>query len=94
MTPRLTIVVAVLLDAATTTLGLGLGVPEAGPLASRLLPLLGPLYWVFQLTLLLGLYRLLRTRLPPDWAATIAALGPWAAGWHNAGLLLRGAFGV
>ena len=83
-----------LLDAATTSLGLALGLPEAGPLASRLLPPLGPLYWPLQQLALQLLYRLPERRLgDPGLAEAIAALGPWAAGWHNLGLILRVAAG-
>ena len=84
------VVVAVLLDAASMILGLSLGLPEAGPAASRLMPVLGPVYFGLELALLLGLYRVLAwAGVPGHWAALAAAVGPWTAGWHNTGLLLR-----
>ena len=85
---------ATLLDALTTSLGLWLGLAEAGPAASRLLPALGPLYWPLQLLVLLSLYLTLE-RLP--WTrglGFLAGLGPWVAGWLNLyrilGVLLGG----
>ena len=84
------VVVTVLLDAASTILGLGLGLPESGPVASRLLPLMGPVYFAVELGVVYGLNRLLRyTGHEGHRAATVASLGPWLAGWHNMGLLVR-----
>ena len=74
---------ATALDAATTTIGLYFGLPEAGPLASRLIPVLGVWYWPLQLAVLLGLYLALE-RLP--WTRGLGftvGLGPWVAGWLN-----------
>ena len=83
---------AVLLDAASTTLGLGLGLGEAGPLASRLLPLMGPGYWALEAAVVLLLRGLLEARgLPRELAALAASVGPWLAGWRNLGILLRAA---
>ena len=59
------VALAVLVDAASTVLGLSLGLGEAGPLASWLLPLIGPLYWPIEAAVLYGLYRLLEARGPP-----------------------------
>jgi len=50
---------AVLLDAATTSLGLALGSAENGPLASRLLPRLGALYWLLELAVVYTLHGVL-----------------------------------
>lgn len=47
------IFLSVILDAVSTHLGLWLGLGENGPLASRILPLLGPAYWLLELTVLL-----------------------------------------
>ena len=83
------VVLAVLVDTASTILGLSLGLGEAGPVASRLLPLMGPLYWPLEAAVLYGLYRLLRRAgVPRGLASALAALGPWLAGWANLGLLL------
>ena len=84
------VVAAVLLDAASTILGLSLGLGESVPVASRLLPLIGPVYFALELGMVYGLYRvLLHAGVPGHWAALAAALGPWTAGWANTGLLLR-----
>ena len=85
------VAVAVLLDAASTIVGLARGAPEAGPVASRLLPLLGPAYFGVELGVLYGLARVLEERagLPRSLASALAALGPWTAGWHNLALLIR-----
>ena len=90
MSPRLLIFLSVLLDAATTTTGLALGLAENGPIASRLLPSLGTLYWLLELTLLLILYYIMRhAGLPEDHVALATAIGPWTAGWSNLGAVLR-----
>jgi hypothetical protein len=89
--PLLAIFLSVLLDASTTTLGLALGLGEAGPVASRIIYALGPLYWLLEAGALLGLYYVILrcTRLPPGPASAVVILGPWVAGWHNAGLIAR-----
>ena len=86
------VVAAVLLDAASTIAGLARGAPEAGPVASRLLPLLGPAYWAVEAAVVHGLARILeeRARLPRSLASALAVLGPWTAAWHNLALLIRG----
>ncbi|BBC20936.1 hypothetical protein [Aeropyrum globular virus 1] len=82
---------AVLLDATTTTIGLWLGLAENGPLASMLLPVLGPLYWLLELTVILILYNVIRryARLPSDWAMLVSVIGPWTAGWANLAMVAR-----
>ena len=85
----LLVFLSVALDASSTILGLGLGLSENGPLASRLLAVLGLGYWLLEAAVLYGLYLLLRLRLPREWAALAAAAGPWLAGWHNLGLAMR-----
>ena len=53
----------VALDALTTTYALSLGLHEAGPLASRLLPVMGPLYFILvEYPVLLALVFLGRAR--------------------------------
>jgi uncharacterized membrane protein len=90
LTP-LILFLAVLLDASTTTIGLAMGLGEAGPLASRLLSVLGLGYWLLELTVLLFIYYLIRriARLPAEYAILASTAGPWTAGWHNMGLVLR-----
>ena len=89
--PHPLIFLAVLLDMASTHLGLWLGFAEKGILASRILPSIGPLYWLLEAGLLYSLYYILRklAGLPPWWAAAAAAVGPWTAAWSNVGLVLR-----
>ena len=90
MNPRLLIFLSVLLDAATTTTGLALGMAENGPIASRLLPVLGALYWLLELLVVYVLYSVLaRLGLPGDVAAAASIAGPWLAGWSNLGVVLR-----
>ena len=63
--------------------------PEAGPVAVKLLSTIGLAYFGLELGVLLSLYIILRKiGLQPGYAALVAALGPWAAGWHNLGVLL------
>lgn len=82
--PLLLLAGATLADAIWTTLGLSLGLTERGPVASRLLPELGPLYWLFQFTVLTLLYRALtRAGLRSEVAAVTAALGPAVAAASN-----------
>ena len=85
------VAVAVLLDAASTIAGLARGAPEAGPVASRLLPLLGPAYWAVEAVVVHGLARILeeRARLPRSLAAALSTVGPWTAAWHNIAVLAR-----
>ena len=77
------VVLAVLLDALTTSLGLKLGLSEQGPIASSLLPALGPLYWPLQLLALLSLYLLLEALPWTRGLGFTVGLGPWVAGWLN-----------
>ena len=87
---RLLIFLSVLLDAATTTTGLALGMAENGPVASMLLPSLGALYWLLELLVVYALYSMLaRLGLPGDVAAAASIAGPWLAGWSNLGVVLR-----
>ena len=80
---------AVILDAVSTTLGIMIGFGERGPLASRLLLLIGHAYWLLEALVLVSIYRLLRWwGLRPEWASLASALGPWLAGWRNLGLVL------
>lgn len=51
---------ASMLDAASTTMGLALGLQELGPVASGMLEALGPLYWGVQVLLLYTLSLALR----------------------------------
>lgn len=89
--PPTLIFLSVILDAASTHLGLALGLAENGPIASRLLPSLGTLYWLLELTILLVLYYTVRrcAKLPSDYAVLAAVAGPWLAGWSNLGMVLR-----
>ena len=77
------VALAVLLDAVTTTIGLSLGLLESGPVASRLLPILGPLYWPLQLAILLFLYLALESTRYTRGLGFTVGLGPWVAGWLN-----------
>lgn len=87
--PLALVLLASLMDAATTSLGLALGLEERGPVASTALPLLGPLYWPLQAALLSLVYALLRRLGVDGWlAAGAAASGPWLAAWTNAAGLL------
>ena len=92
----LLVFLSVALDALSTSLGLSVGLAESGPLASRLLAVLGVAYFAVEAAVLYGLYLLLRLRLPRDWAALAVAVGPWLAGWRNLGLAMRllGGLGV
>jgi len=86
--PWLIIPLASLLDALTTLHGLSLGLAEAGPIAIRLIPLLGPAYFALQLLLLLTLYTLLRRAgIPRLLAALAPSLGPLTAALANATLI-------
>jgi len=89
------VALALLLDFSTTVIGLGLGLPEAGPVASRILAVWGiPGYAAVEAGVVYSLYYILR-KIPHtrEWAA-LAALGPWLAAWLNAyhilGVLGRG----
>ena len=85
------VMLAVLVDAASTIVGLSMGLREGGLLATRLIGVLGIAYFAVEAGILYTLYRLLRDRIGSnDYAALIASLGPWLAGWHNIGLVLRG----
>ena len=85
------VALAVIVDAASTILGLGMGLVEHGPVASRLIALLGPAYFAVEYGVLYGLSRVLEARagLPAAWAQLAASVGPWLAGWTNIGLVLR-----
>jgi len=84
------VAIAVLLDAASTIMGLSLGLPESGPVASRLIALLGPAYFAVEAAVLYGMYRVLESRgLSSSYAQLAAAIGPWLAGWTNLGVILR-----
>ena len=91
MNPKHLIFLSVTLDAVSTHLGLALGLPENGPLASRLLPSLGILYWLLELITLYSLYYMVmkHTGLSGSYAALAAVIGPWLAGWSNLGTVLR-----
>lgn len=90
MNPKLLIFLSVLLDAVSTSLGLALGLAENGPIASRLLPVLGALYWLLELLVVYTLYSVLaRLGLPGDQAVLASIAGPWLAGWSNLGIVLR-----
>ncbi|MEB3774425.1 MAG: hypothetical protein GSR86_05820 [Desulfurococcales archaeon] len=89
MNPRLLMFLSVLLDAVPTHLGLWLGLGENGPLASRLMPSLGVLYWLLELGVLLIMYYIRYTGLLGSRAALATVVGPWAAGWSNLCVVLR-----
>lgn len=82
------VAVALLLDFATTILGLSLGLPEAGPVATRLMSIIGIAYFALEAAVIYTLYRVLAKRIGSIYAQ-IAALGPWLAAWHNALVLAR-----
>ena len=82
------VAVALLLDFTTTIAGLSLGLPEAGPIASRLMALFGVAYFALEAGVIYTLYRVLAKRIGSIYAQ-IAALGPWLAGWHNIIVLAR-----
>ncbi len=86
----LLVLAALLLDFSSTLIGLRLGLPEAGPIAAKLLGTVGLAYFALELVVLLFLYYIIRktTGLQPGYAALIAAVGPWLAAWHNIGILL------
>ena len=67
-----------------------MGLPEAGPVAAKLMSMVGLAYFALELVVLLFLYYIIRkiTGLQPGYAALIAAVGPWLAAWHNIGILL------
>ena len=84
------VVIAVLLDFSSTLLGLHSGLAERGLIAGRLMPVLGVAYFLLEYAVLYSLYYAMgRAGLSREWAAAIAAVGPWTAGWHNLALLLR-----
>ncbi len=84
------VAIAILLDAASTIAGLGLGLAEHGVVAQRLLALLGPAYFAVEAAVLYGLSRVLEKRgVPGKWSQLVASVGPWLAGWSNLGLILR-----
>jgi len=89
--PPTLIFLSVILDAASTHLGLWLGLAERGPLASMLLHSLGPLYWLLESMVLLISYYIIRrsVRLPSGWATLATVTGPWLAAWSNLGYILR-----
>ena len=77
------VAIALLLDLSTTILGLSLGIPEGGPVASRILAVWGvPGYAALEAGVTFSLYYVLRRRAP-GWER-LAALGPWLASWANA----------
>ena len=86
----LLVLAAVLLDFSSTLLGLRLGLPEAGPVAAKLLGMVGLAYFGLEAIILYSLYYITRktTGLQPGYAALVAVVGPWLAGWHNIGILL------
>jgi len=76
------VALALLLDFSTTIIGLGLGIPEGGPVASRILAVWGiPGYAGVEAGAVFSLYYIIRRRAP-GWER-LAALGPWLAGWAN-----------
>jgi len=82
------VALAVIADASSTILGLSL--PGAGPVAQRLIPVLGVAYFAVEYGVLYGLSRILESRgLPSSYAQLAASVGPWLAGWTNIGLVLR-----
>lgn len=57
---------------------------------SRLLPVLGSMYWLLELLAVYALYSVLaRLGLPRDQAVLASVAGPWLAGWGNLSILLR-----
>lgn len=83
------VAVALLLDFTTTVIGLSLGLPEAGPVATRLMSIIGIAYFTVEATIIYTLYRVLAKRIGSIYAQ-IAALGPWLAAWHNIIVLAKG----
>ena len=79
--------IAIVLDATTTLLGLGRGIPEAGPLARILIPVLGPAYFLLVYVILYAVARILY-RILGGPGVLAAAVGPWLAGWLNISILL------
>lgn len=79
----------VLLDGLTTILGLLLGLSEGGLVASRLLYVLGSLYFSLEYLVLSGLFLVLEGyRVPCHAGLLTVGVGPWLAAWHNLGVLL------
>ena len=63
--------------------------PEAGPVAAKLMSMVGLAYFGPEAVILYSLYYVTRKiGLQPGYAALIAAVGPWLAAWHNIGILL------
>lgn len=87
------ILLSVVLDAATTLVGLRIGLEEKGPIAKTLIPLIGPLYFLIEALALTGIYLLVKGILERTGHQGIAcpavAAVPWLVAWHNLGLLLR-----
>ncbi len=87
--PLALLAAATMADALWTSIGLSQGLQENGPIAAHLLPHLGPLYWLLQFTVLLLIYKALKSRgLDPDAAASLAVLGPATAALVNMALVL------
>ena len=77
----------ILLDAASTLLGIMLGLPEKGPLASLLIQTVGPLYFGIEFSILYLLCRVVGLSLDTRYAELVIASVPWLAGWHNMGVV-------
>lgn len=93
----LVLALTVSLDAATTSIGLLLGLREVGFLASRLIPLLGPFYFAIEYLLLLGLAivlstigRLLGARSYDSVAWLVVSAAPLLASLNNIYWILGG----
>jgi len=77
------VALALILDMATTIAGLSLGLPEQGPVARRVIAVLGiPGYAGVEAGAVYSLYYVLGKTRAREWAP-LAGLGPWLAGWAN-----------